>query len=144
MFTWIMTALVALFVLFNALLGLRRGTFRALVRFCLLLLSIPLAIWLTKLLCGSLEKFVTPLLNDALAQAGTEMTDAMASVVHAVDALAAMLCAALSFSGVYLFVSVLTKLADKPLAALLEKRVHLKISSRLAYVILCPPVPCVF
>lgn len=132
MSTWILTGLASLVILINALLGLRRGTVRSLVRLILLVASIPLAVWLTRLLSGQLEKVTVPLLNQMLAEAGTEMTDALTEATHALEALAAMLTAALSFTGTYLFVCLLTKLADKPLAKLLEKHVHVKLSSRLA------------
>ena len=108
MSTWILTGLASLIILINALLGLRRGTVRSLVRLILLLASIPLAIWLTRLLSGALEKITVPLLNQALANAGTEMTDALTEATHAIEALAAMLTAALSFTGTYLFVCLLT------------------------------------
>ncbi len=129
--TTIITVLAALIVLVNALLGLRRGTFRSLVRLCLLLISIPVAIGLTRLLSGALDQLLVKVINDLLLSAGLEMTEGLAEASHAIDTLIVMLCAALSFTGTYLFVGLLTKLADKPLAALMEKHIKLPASSRL-------------
>ncbi|MBQ7336859.1 MAG: CvpA family protein [Clostridia bacterium] len=131
MISLIITALVVLIVLANALLGLRRGTFRSVVRLCMLLVSIPLAVWLTRLLGGALGKLISPMILNILQNAGAEITDALTELTHAIGALASMVAAAAIFTGVYLFVALLTKLADKPLAALLDKKFKPKVSSRL-------------
>ncbi len=130
MFSGIIIAILAVLVIINALLGLRRKALGSIVRLCMLLIAIPVAILVTRLVAGAVGNAILPMLTTLIEEMGSEVTDAVITMADALDALVTMIVAIASFTLIYLIVGLLSKLADKPLTRLCEERFNLKINSR--------------
>lgn len=151
MFSGIIIAILAVFVLINTLLGLRRGALRSIVRLCMLIITIPVAILTTRLVSAALGDSILPIVTSMIEGMDAELIAILTTMADALGALVTMIVAAVSFSCIYLFLGLLSKLADKPLALLCQNKFKIELSSRaigaaagavcglvLAIAILCP------
>ena len=80
----------AVILICNIFLGLRRGMLRSVVRLVMLLLTVPLAVWLTRLIAGVIGSSITPLVQSSLQGTDSQLVQAILSVGDSLDALVTM------------------------------------------------------
>lgn len=110
-------------VLINVLLGCRRGLLRALIRAVMLFVSIVISVLIAKLIASAAGSASIDIAKTTLASSGMDvsMLDAGSGNINGVlAALITVIVAPMIFLGLHWIVTLLTKLADKPLKLLLE------------------------